>query len=620
MGVLFLALDPAIDRLVALKVLRVNNPEVRERFVREARLAARLQHPNIVTVFDVGEHDGQPFIAMEYIPGETLAELITRRAPLPLSRRLELIVDACKGLAYAHKNGIVHRDVKPANLMISRDSGVLKVLDFGIARGIESNLTQVGMLMGTPNYMSPEQLEGSAVDHRSDIFALGLVLYEVLGYRQAFTGETPQAVWHQVASTQPPSLLEFNPTLDPALAGIIDRAIAKNVDERYHDLDRLRIDLQRVIQRLDAEQASATVVQDGHTPSTPSTPAKRSGFARVAERRAAQIAAHVGRAEAALAEGDLDAAQEAVEEAAMVDPHDQRVLALLERVRREQDEREVAGWLKDAEAAIREGALTTAAGLVSRVLQVIPSPRAGAGASLGRAAGRGNAGAHPGTVAFGGAIARAGGGAFRRRRARCRAARDQRSAGLRPAVAAAIALRERVQKAVAARIDEAVNLARAEAAEERFTTALRRLEQLRPRDARVEVARSGNPRGLAGRRSPPPRRGNRTPRPRRCGETPRAGGRADSTGARSPRRPASSLPRSAWSRRRSPPTARGSRHRSCAARSMRAWTDARGPPRARRERPPRARTGARVGARRPPPRRHRRPRAARRRSGGFIAD
>src|SRR5262245_38875679 len=117
MGVLYLALDPAIDRLIALKLLRVNQAEIRERFLREARLAARLQHPNIVTVFDVGEHEGQPFIAMEYIAGETLAELISRRAPLPLGRKLAMMVEICSGLAYAHKHGIVHRDIKPANLM-----------------------------------------------------------------------------------------------------------------------------------------------------------------------------------------------------------------------------------------------------------------------------------------------------------------------------------------------------------------------------------------------------------------------------------------------------------------------------------------------------------------------
>ena len=214
MGVLYLALDPAIDRLIAVKLLRVVDDELRERFLREARLAARLQHPNIVTIYDVGSHDGQPFIAMEYIAGETLAELIQRKAPLALLRKLELALDACQGLAYAHKNGIVHRDIKPANLMVSRDAGVLKVLDFGIARGADSTLTQIGMLMGTPNYMAPEQIEGKPIDQRADIFAVGLVLYELLVYRQAFKAETPHAVLHQVLHASPKPLRELDAGLD----------------------------------------------------------------------------------------------------------------------------------------------------------------------------------------------------------------------------------------------------------------------------------------------------------------------------------------------------------------------------------------------------------------------
>jgi len=150
MGVLYLALDPAIDRLLALKVLRADSAELRERFIREAQFAARLQHPHIVTIYDVGTHDGHPFIAMEYIPGETLGELVRRRAPLAVSRRLLLMADVCQGLHYAHRRNVIHRDVKPANLMVSRDTGTVKILDFGIARGGDSALTQAGVLVGTP--------------------------------------------------------------------------------------------------------------------------------------------------------------------------------------------------------------------------------------------------------------------------------------------------------------------------------------------------------------------------------------------------------------------------------------------------------------------------------------
>ena len=181
MGSLYLARDPAIDRLVAIKLLRrgFDTEAVRERFAREARAAGRLRHPNIVTIFDVGEHDGDPFIAMEFLAGETLAELVRQGAGLTLSRRLKLLEELCDGLAYAHRAGLVHRDIKPANLMVDAE-GVLKILDFGIVRVSDSGVTQAGVLVGTINYMSPEQVLGTGVDHRSDIFAVGLVAYELL--------------------------------------------------------------------------------------------------------------------------------------------------------------------------------------------------------------------------------------------------------------------------------------------------------------------------------------------------------------------------------------------------------------------------------------------------------
>ena len=190
MGALFLALDPAIDRLVALKLLRVDNEETRARFLREARSAGRLQHPHIVTVYDVGEHQGQPFIAMEYVKGETLGEVISRRAPLSIVGKLTLMEDLCAGLDYAHTEGLVHRDIKPANLMVTNGTDGLKILDFGIARGSgDSGLTEVGTTIGTPNYMSPEQASGKTVDQRSDIFAVGAVIYEILAYRQDLSWE-----------------------------------------------------------------------------------------------------------------------------------------------------------------------------------------------------------------------------------------------------------------------------------------------------------------------------------------------------------------------------------------------------------------------------------------------
>ena len=155
MGVLYLARDPTIDRRVAIKVAHVQDAELRQRFLREARATGRLDHRNIVTIFDVGEHGGEPFIAMEYVPGRTLAEIVRERAPLPILPRLRMLRELCDGLAYAHAQGVVHRDVKPANLMVRDDSGALTILDFGIAR-LADTLTGDGVMIGTPNYMAPE--------------------------------------------------------------------------------------------------------------------------------------------------------------------------------------------------------------------------------------------------------------------------------------------------------------------------------------------------------------------------------------------------------------------------------------------------------------------------------
>jgi hypothetical protein len=264
MGVLYLAFDPVTEREVALKVLRVDSDDLRERFLREARLAARLQHPNIVTIYDVGAHEDQPFIAMEFIAGETLGQLVQRRAPLALSRRIALMEQVCVGLAYAHRHGIVHRDVKPANLMISRDSGVLKVLDFGVAGRVDADPGAQGqMLMGTPNYMSPEQVVGQPSDHRSDIFSVGLVLYELLTYRQAFSGESQQSILLKVLNESPTPLALLVPGIDPVLPAIVDRALEKSIEQRYPDLEAMRSDLSRVGQRVHRAETSHDLVGRG---------------------------------------------------------------------------------------------------------------------------------------------------------------------------------------------------------------------------------------------------------------------------------------------------------------------------------------------------------------------
>jgi serine/threonine-protein kinase len=263
MGSLYLARDPAIDRLVAIKLLRrgFDTEAVRERFAREARAAGRLRHPNIVTIFDVGEHDGDPFIAMEFLAGETLAELIRQKAGLTLSRRLKLLEELCDGLAYAHRAGLVHRDIKPANLMVDAE-GVLKILDFGIVRVSDSGVTQAGVLVGTINYMSPEQVLGTGVDHRSDIFAVGLVAYELLCGRQAFPGTMKDGLLKRIPAAEIEPLTSVLPSVDADVAAIVEHALKKEPGDRYQELARMRNDLTKVRQRVEVleERAAASAV------------------------------------------------------------------------------------------------------------------------------------------------------------------------------------------------------------------------------------------------------------------------------------------------------------------------------------------------------------------------
>jgi len=208
MGTLYLARDtsPNTYRLVALKLLLANldSEDLRDRFGREARALASLNHPNVVNIHECGEYRGSPYIVMEYVRGETVAEKIKRKAPLSLTDKLKLMMELCAGLAHAHEAGIIHRDIKPANLMVDHHRR-LRLLDFGIARVVEAGMTMAGLeitqintRIGTPGYMSPEQHKGAEIDRRSDIFAVGAVFYELLAYREAFPGSTTRQIEKKV--------------------------------------------------------------------------------------------------------------------------------------------------------------------------------------------------------------------------------------------------------------------------------------------------------------------------------------------------------------------------------------------------------------------------------------
>ena len=263
MGVVYRGRDPHIGgRFVAVKLLHVADDDgLRERFFQEAATAGVLDHSNIVKVYDFGEHLGYPFIVMEFVEGVTLAELIRTRSSLSLLRKLAIMHDVAIGLDYAHNMGIVHRDVKPANLMIRKD-GVLKILDFGIARVANSGITQVGTIMGTANYMSPEQIAAGPVDSRSDVFSVGLVFYELLALRPAFSGDTAVQVMARIGHGAAEPIDRVCDGLDPAISRIVHRAIEKDPEQRYQSLAALAEDLEVVRVRLRAFDEGATRVRD----------------------------------------------------------------------------------------------------------------------------------------------------------------------------------------------------------------------------------------------------------------------------------------------------------------------------------------------------------------------
>src|SRR3954453_13682106 len=236
MAEVYLARDESLDRLVALKALfpeYAREPSFVERFRREAQAAANLNHPNIVSIYDWGQESGTYFIVMEYVEGRSLRDLIRSEAPLDANHAAEIPAEIASALAFAHRSGVVHRDVKPGNVLLTR-SGTVKVTDFGIARaGASDGLTQTGSVMGTATYFSPEQAQGLPVDGRSDLYALGVVMYEMVTGVAPFTGDSPVAVAYKHVREEAVAPAQRNPDVPHDLEQIIQTALAKNPDERY---------------------------------------------------------------------------------------------------------------------------------------------------------------------------------------------------------------------------------------------------------------------------------------------------------------------------------------------------------------------------------------------------
>jgi tetratricopeptide (TPR) repeat protein len=392
MGAVYVAHDPVLGRMVAIKVFLsdLDLPDAGERFTREARSAAALSHANIVTVFDFGEYDSRPYIAMEYVPGETLSDLIKRKASVSLADKLRWMEELCAGAAYAHRIGVVHRDIKPMNLMVDRSSR-LKILDFGIAKMLGSFASSATALVGTPGYMAPEQILGGTIDNRADIFSIGVVCYELLSYTHAFPGENTHAITHRILTQEPAPLLDLVPGLAPDLAACIEQAMRKTAAERLADAEEFRAALARARRKVenDSDDNEPTVltpppgtltrrttdgsrqhdrVAVGAMTPPPAVPTRKD----IDGRRVAQIEAALERSRAALHRGELAIAEDECLQALTL--NDQHVAALeLEAVIKVAIARQrAAALLGEARKGMEAGALTGAQALMTQARELDP--------------------------------------------------------------------------------------------------------------------------------------------------------------------------------------------------------------------------------------------------------
>jgi hypothetical protein len=299
MGVVYRANDPVIGRPVAVKTMRLANAgsglsheDLLSRFQTEARAAGRLTHPNIVVVYDAGEEDGLLYITMELIEGPSLQALIEAKQTFPLPRVLKLIEQACSALDFAHQHNIIHRDIKPANLMLTPDD-TLKITDFGTAKILQYGAMQTAQIIGTPSYMSPEQIKGRPVDGRSDIFSLGVVLYELVTGQKPFPGDSVTTVIYKIVNENPVPPQQLDSSIHPGLSAVIAKALAKPVEQRFQTCREFIEALQNYAQYRDAgTEATMVLPGPGSGPASPRATAEMAAR-MTAARGAASAPAHV---------------------------------------------------------------------------------------------------------------------------------------------------------------------------------------------------------------------------------------------------------------------------------------------------------------------------------------
>ena len=398
MGVVYKARDPIINRLVALKVIKANvadNPALLERFYREAQSAGSLQHPNIVTIYEMGEEGGIPFIAMQLVDGQNLGNLIAQRASIPLSLKLVYAVEACSAFAYAHKQGIVHRDIKPGNVMVSKD-GTVKVVDFGIARVLENSRTQTGMLIGTFAYMPPEVFNGEHADERSDIFSFGVLLYELFAYKHPFPGDIPASLMQSICLKEPIPLHQVAPDCPPELEAVVHRALVKTVADRTQTMEDLLLELDPICKGLRAQTSADLVAQArgliqqseftrarelllqaiqidfSNRPARSLLDEVNADLKRILIRP--KVEKHIQAGQAFLDERKVQEAQLEVESALKLDPSYKAAEELLRRIQQEIGRAKLLSeWLQASGECLAEGLPEEAEALVAKIQEIDPA-------------------------------------------------------------------------------------------------------------------------------------------------------------------------------------------------------------------------------------------------------
>jgi serine/threonine-protein kinase len=397
MGIVYKARDPILDRLVAIKMMTGgsdDSPELLKRFFREAQSTAMLQHQNIVTVYELGDYSGNPYLVMEYLEGESLDTLIASRKPLSLIEKVDIIINVCHGLSYAHQRNIVHRDIKPGNIMTLKQGGV-KIVDFGIAHLGDKKVTRPGQVMGSFSYMSPEQISSKPIDGRTDLFSTGVVLYQLLTYVLPFEGESTAATLLKIVHEPPPSLGKFLKVYPPELENILLRCLAKDPQDRQTSAEELAIELTQLqselrqglvnhhfreaavlLEKNELYKAKEQVLEilkiDRHH--TKASLLLREIQNRIQQEEVAQQVRQLRRqAKDAYQQGQLQAALELVDAAFRLNSSDHE----LERLRDDIElalgrSRRLSDALASAESAYRRGELESAKEAIDAALEIAP--------------------------------------------------------------------------------------------------------------------------------------------------------------------------------------------------------------------------------------------------------